>query len=113
MSARLDARVLQRLRDQVRSTPGRLWAAGGTIWLAVLASVAGHRRGMQTIGKDAAPSIIAAQQIKASLADLHSQAANLLLGKPGQNPQAAKLYEERRREATEGILAAAGNITYG
>ena len=81
--------------------------------LAVSSGVRGHRQGMQTIGKDSAPSIIAAQRIRSSLADMHSNAANGLIGKPGENPEAARIYEVRRLEVTEGILAAARNITYG
>ena len=68
---------------------------------------------MQTIGKDAAPSIIAAQRIRSSLADMDSNLANGLIGGPGEHPEATQAYEARRLEVTEGLLAAAGNITYG
>jgi hypothetical protein len=64
---------------------------------------------MQTIGKDAAPSIIAAQQIKSDLAAMHGLSARNLLGDPG----ASNLYETRRQATNEALLDAAMNITYG
>lgn len=112
--------VTARQRAAWWTTPGQLKFALGLIWalallccVAVLVAVREHRRGMQTIGRDAAPSIIAAQSIKANLADMQSQSANQLLLKPSNNAEFVKLYDQRRKEATEGILAAAGNITYG
>jgi hypothetical protein len=108
------------VQDRLATTPGRLWLALLAVWLlallffaAVAAGVRLHRRAIQTIGKDAAPSIVAAQKIRASLADMHSNAANILLYQPGQGEGPARDYEKRRREVTEGILDAAGNITYG
>jgi hypothetical protein len=102
------------------TTPALLKLALGVIWVlallffvAVRAGVSEHRLAMKTIGEDSAPSIIAAERIKANLADMHSNAANVLLHKPGKGKQALADYEKRRVEATEGILAAAGNITYG
>jgi CHASE3 domain sensor protein len=102
------------------TTPGLLKAALAATWLlalvfllAVRSGVEAHRQGMQTIGKDSASSIVAAQHIKASLADMHASAAGYLLTKPGQDRQAARDYEKRRLEVTDGLLAAAGNITYG
>ncbi len=101
------------------STPALLRLALGTIallaltfFLAVRAAVNEHRHAMKTIGKDTAPSILAAQAIRADLADMHSNAANVLLHRPGEGKQALADYEKRRVAATEGILAAAGNITY-
>ena len=109
----------ERLR-QARSTPGRLWVSAAVIGLAallfclaVLGAVRAQRQGMKTIGEDAAPSIIAAEQIKSDLADMHSQVANILLKKPDQSADAVQEYEGRRKKAVEGILNAAGNVTYG
>lgn len=72
-----------------------------------------HRNAMQTVGVDAAPSIVAAQHIKTALADMDSNAANELLGAPGAMPQAVATYESRRIEASNALIAAAENITYG
>jgi len=72
-----------------------------------------HRGAMQTVGKDAAPSIIAAQHIKSALADMDANAANELLGPSGGMPQPVAAYETRRVEASKALIAAAENITYG
>jgi hypothetical protein len=112
-------RHLRLFGDPVDTTPGRLKAGLGLIGLlaglfagTVIVAVLEFRQGVQTIGKDAAPSIIVAQGIKADLADMHSHAANLLLDKPGVGGQAAKDYERRRLEVVDQLLKAAGNITY-
>jgi len=84
--------------------------------LLLIAAIAGarvHRDAMKTVGKDSAPSIIAAQHIKSALADLDADAANELLGAPGAMSDAVKAYEARRVEAAEALIAAAENITYG
>ena len=67
----------------------------------------------QTVGKDSAPSVIAAQHIRAYLADMDANAANELLVPSGQNPDALRDYENRRKEVTDGIVSAAQNITFG
>jgi hypothetical protein len=72
-----------------------------------------HRSELQTIGRDAAPSIIAAQKIKVAIADMDAEAADELLAKPGLGTAAAKAYDIRREEAAEALITAAQNITYG
>jgi hypothetical protein len=72
-----------------------------------------HRDGMQKVGKDTAPSIIAAQHIKSALADMDANAANELLSEEAQAANALQAYEDRRREASKALISAAQNITYG
>jgi hypothetical protein len=84
--------------------------------LLLIAAIAGasiHRSAMKTVGKDSAPSIIAAQHIKSALADMDADAVNELLGASGKMPEAVKAYESRRVEAAKALIAAAENITYG
>ena len=84
------------------------------LWLlAAILSSQVHRAAMQTVGKDSAPSIIAAQHIKSALADMDANAANELLAAPGAAGAAVEAYESRRREAANALIAAAENITYG
>ncbi len=71
-----------------------------------------HREAMQVVGKDAAPSIVDAQRIKASLADLDADEANEMLGPPNAANEATAGVVKRRLEADEALLAAAGNVTY-
>ncbi|MEE3716672.1 hypothetical protein V2H45_07940 [Tumidithrix elongata RA019] len=89
------------------------WGASVLVLIATIAAVQGQRYAIKTIGKDTAPSIIAAQQIKSGLADLDANAANKLLVEVGKNPEAEKAYDDRRKEVVEASLKAAENITYG
>lgn len=88
------------------------WGASLLLLLATISGVQGARHAIKTVGKDSAPSIISAQRIQDSLADMDANAANELLVKPGQNPNAVKAYEERREKVNRMILDAAKNITY-
>lgn len=89
------------------------WGACTLLLITTIAAVQGQRYAIKTIGKDTAPSIIAAQHIKSGLADLDANAANKLLLDVGKNPTAEKAYDDRRKEVVEATLAAAENITYG
>lgn len=72
-----------------------------------------QRDAIETIGKNTAPSVLTAQRIKDSLADLDANAANELLVKPGENPEAAKSYRERQEKLSKLLALAAENITEG
>ena len=89
------------------------WGACVLLLITTIAAVQGQRYAIKTIGKDTAPSIIAAQHIKSGLADIDANAANQLLVDVGKNPAAEKAYDDRRKEVVEATLAAAENITYG
>ena len=58
---------------------------------------------IKTIEKDSAPSIVAGQGMRASLADMHSNLANELLAEPGQGTKAVKDFDKRRKEAAEDL----------
>ncbi len=84
-----------------------------TSLLFMIAAVTGarsHRHAMQVIGRDSGPVIIAAEHIGSALADMDANAANELLD-PSSEADARRAFEERRNEATEAIVTAAGNIT--
>lgn len=83
------------------------------VLLGVLTAARIHRLALKTIGKDSAPSIVAAQHIKSALADMDANAANELLEAPGKGVQAVQTYEARRVEAAKSLIAAAENITFG
>jgi hypothetical protein len=89
------------------------WGASALLLITTITAVQGQRFAIKTIGNDTAPSIIAAQHIKAGLADLDANAANKLLVETGKNPEAEKAYDTRRQEVIDSTLAAAENITYG
>jgi hypothetical protein len=75
---------------------------------AAIVAAGVHRYAMQTVGKDTAPSIIAAEHIKAALADMDATAANELL-----EARSVADYDARREEAARALILAAGNITFG
>ncbi|MGL5062794.1 MAG: hypothetical protein ACRC62_22700 [Microcoleus sp.] len=89
------------------------WVMSILLMVLSIGGVQAQRQAVQTIGKDAAPSIINAQRIKDSLADLDANAANELIAKPGQNPAAVKTYGERQKKLAMLIVNVAENITYG
>ena len=103
------------------NTPRRLQAALAVLWLAtllfLLAALTGerqHRQALQTIGRDAAPSIIGAQHVKAGLSDMDAAAADVLLLPQGIPQEAADdRYEARRVEVTEGLTLAAQKVDFG
>ena len=70
---------------------------------------------IHTVGQDSAPSVVAAEQIRAALADFDGNMANLLLCAPDSDDAktAADAAAKRHKEIADGIVAAAQNITYG
>ena len=52
--------------------------------LAIRHAAEGQYQAVRTIAKDASPSILAGQGMRASLADMHSNLANELLAEPGE-----------------------------
>ena len=108
------------LPDGAWSTPRRMRAYQIAVWaLAALLFIAGEgtlgraRAAMKTIGRDSAPSIIAAQEINSALADLDANAANYLIGNAQHRAEAMAAFESRRTQATSRLVDAAQNITYG
>ncbi|MGC2661976.1 MAG: hypothetical protein WA324_28785 [Bryobacteraceae bacterium] len=81
--------------------------------IAVLGAGYVHREALQTIGRNSAPSIIAAQHIKSAVAAIDANAADELLVKPMEGAAFRTNYVRARDEAGEGLIAAAENITYG
>jgi hypothetical protein len=84
----------------------------GLLFLAILLAAQVHRDAMQTVGLDTVPSIIAAQHIKAALADMDADEANVLLAPPNTANSATKDLMRRRDEADRELLKASGNVTY-
>lgn len=80
--------------------------------MVLLAAGREHRDLLQTIGRNSAPSIIAAQHIKVAMADMDAQTVNQLLARPGVNALAAQRYQNRREEAADELITAAQNITF-
>jgi hypothetical protein len=103
------------------TTPAILWGSliaiglGALLFfLAARSAVLEGRQTVQTIGKDAAPSIIAARTIRADLADMDANAADaLLVADPAQRTALGEAFDARRHAVAASLVAAARNITYG
>ena len=89
-----------------------LLALIGGLLLTIILGADEHRHAMQVVGNDTAPSIIAAQHIKAALADMDADLANDLLIPAGFANPSLGAYDERRVEGSEALIEAAKNITY-
>lgn len=106
-------------RTKAAATPGRLWLYFGAVclcvfllWLVAAGSIARTRQAIQTVGKDAVPSIVAAQQIRADMADMDASTANVFIGS-GDNVLVKSQYDADRAKANDNLILAAQNITYG
>ena len=97
----------------LQASLGAIWVAAFLLFLAVLLGTRQHYDAVKTVGQDAAPSIVAAERIKAALADMDANVANELIARPGQNQASALGYENRRAELGRSLVGAAENITYG
>jgi hypothetical protein len=107
-------------RELYRTTPRLLWTAAGLICLGALFfliaasnGISQVRHATQTIGRDAVPSIVDAQKIAATLADMDANAANYLIATGDENAQADQAFEKDRTDVTNALVSAAQNITYG
>lgn len=101
------------------TVPNRLLAMGlltvlGTfvLWGSIALAVRGARQGVQTIGRDAAPSILATQDLRARLADLHAEAVNDLLAGGLGSASARQAYTTALNHVVERLVEAAKNLTY-
>jgi hypothetical protein len=88
------------------------WGASLLLITTAVMAVQSQREAIKTVGLDAVPSILNAQRIRDSLADLDANAANELLVKPGQNSAATAAYNQRREKIARLLVAVAENITY-
>ena len=89
------------------------WVATVLTLVTTITGIQGQRHTIQTIGKDSTPSIVIAQRLKDAMAGMDANVANELLVPPGQNQDAVKGYEERFKAASERLVLAAENITFG
>lgn len=94
----------------------RLFTVAAVLMVAALFVVAAltirdARKGLQVIGHDAGPQVVATTDLYYALSDMDAQLANvLLIGKDdlgGGRAQALRLYDQRRSEADRALLQAA------
>jgi hypothetical protein len=80
-----------------------IWGIGLLLLIISIYGVNSQRQAIKTVGKDAAPSILTAQQLQDSFADMDASLANELLLKPEENCRSiggcgAEYYVSRRRK---------------
>jgi hypothetical protein len=103
-------------------TPVRLWLFLTLICLcsivfgvAAVVTVDQHEHAIKTVGNDAAPSVIAAHQIRIGVEMMDAALADQLLYPPGKR-EAQNMedeFEQARITVCKELVAAAKNITYG
>ena len=103
-------------------TPVRLWLLFGMATFgfvcfcaATVVTVKQHMHALDTVGSDAAPSVIAAHQIKIGVAAMDHALADQLLSVPGQRAANELIddFEKSRASVCRELVGAAKNITYG
>jgi hypothetical protein len=97
-----------------RTLVARLYVIWGLDALLLMTAILGaqvHRDAMKGVGRDTAPSIIHAQEIKTAMADMDANVANELLGDPGKMPEAVNTYERRRKDVATALIGAARTIS--
>ena len=88
------------------------WAASFLLLVISIIGINQQRNSIKTVGTDSAPSILTAQQLRDSFADLDANLANELLAKPGEDPAIIQKFEDNRKKIAERLVAAGKNITY-
>ena len=103
----------------LRTVPGRIrlyaalaLAAAALLLLAFTVAVGNARDGVQTIGHDAGPQVVATGDLFFALSDMDAQVADVLLigrehGLGIGRDRSLRLYEQRRREAGQALVQAA------
>ncbi|MBD2606233.1 hypothetical protein H6G81_17280 [Scytonema hofmannii FACHB-248] len=89
------------------------WATSLLVLVSTISGIQGQRHAINTIGKDATPSITTAQRLKDAAAGMDAYVTKELLALPGQNQDAVKGYKERYEKLTQRLVAAAESISYG
>lgn len=112
--------VGRRLRGLIETRPAMIRLSGALVVLATLlfglvcgADYLDLRQAVQTVGRDSEPSIVAAEHIRATLADAHGAAVNAFL--TGEADAGANWTSYRRDmdDVHNSLVEAAENITYG
>jgi hypothetical protein len=89
-----------------------VWSASILLLIVSISGVIAQRQAIKTVSKDAVPSILIAQQLRDSFADIDASLANELLLKLGDNGQALANFEKNQKKIADRLVAVAKNITY-
>jgi len=109
------------IRGLTATTPGQLRLGMGLVFLLAIGfAIAGYfgvtaaRSSLNTIARDAVPSIVTAQTVRVKLLEMDALATQeFLAGGADSGAQARQRYEQVRRELAEQLTSAAMNISFG
>jgi hypothetical protein len=83
------------------------WGISLCLLMISIVGVGNQRNALKTVGKDAAPSILTAQQLQDSFADMDASLANELLMKSGEDRQALLDFDKNQKKIADRLVAAA------
>lgn len=92
---------------------GLSWLAAALVFAVGLRALNADRAALRTLRFETAPTIIAAQELGAQLADLDTQLASSMLGGSLDRDVAGELFELRRSAVTRRLVDAASAMTAG
>lgn len=108
------------LRAQLATFPGRLKFARAALTGAALifcglsyVTYADVLDATRTVGRDTVPSIVAAEKIRATLADANANMVNFFLASERDDGASWTAYQREMNEVQKNLLIAAQNITFG
>lgn len=93
--------------SQIRALLHAAWVAAAIFAATGAAVVSGAREALQEIGRDAAPSAVAAGEVRAALADIDAAAALSLLGGAARREAADRAFADRRAAVAARLVDAA------
>ncbi|TMR89601.1 hypothetical protein [Nonomuraea basaltis] len=101
--------VRQSVPGRIRVISGITVASLALLFVALAVGSSSARDGLQVIGRDAGPQVVAAAGLYLALSDMDAQVANALLigrGYARQRSEAIDRYERQRSEANKALLEA-------
>lgn len=98
---------------RLRAILAAVCAFAGLLFASGEVTLEREHRVLSTVARDAAPSIVAAQELAVAIADLDAGLAAWLLSEPRLRERAAAQIQARRASLTSRLVDAAQNITYG
>ena len=107
-------------QSRTENTPAKLrrlivinWIIAAVFCAVTMIGYAEHRHAVQTVGRDAAPSVVLAHKIKNAVLNEDADIVNYLIAKPGENYASIKDFHKWSSELAADLVSAAENITYG
>jgi hypothetical protein len=96
---------------RLRACVAAVWVASALVFLVGLQAMSADRAALRSIVYDAAPRIVAADELNAQLAGLDTELANSLLGVAADRDVASEMFELRRSAASRKLVDSAANLS--